>query len=43
VKESLPISDVGNVLAPDGEATLACANNALSVTLQDVRLELGKV
>ena len=43
VKESLPISDVANVLAPDGEATLACADNALIVTLQDVRLELGKV
>jgi hypothetical protein len=43
VKKSLPISEVANVLAPDGEATLACANNALIVTLQDVRLELGKV
>jgi hypothetical protein len=43
VKKSLPISEVANVLAPDGEATLACASNALIVTLQDVRLELGKV
>ena len=43
VKKSLPISQVANVLAPDGEAGLACANNALIVTLQDVRLELGKV
>ena len=31
------------MLAPDGEAGLACANDALIVTLQDVRLELGKV
>ena len=43
VKKSLPISEVANVLAPDGEASLACANDALIVTLQDVRLELGKV
>ena len=43
VKKSLPISEVATVLAPDGEATLACADNALIVTLQDVRLELGKV
>ena len=43
VKKSLPISEVANVLAPEGEASLACANDALIVTLQDVRLELGKV
>jgi hypothetical protein len=43
VKKSVPISDVANVLAPDGEASLACASNALIVTLQDVRLELGKI
>lgn len=43
VKKSLPISEVANVLAPEGEANLACANDALIVTLQDVRLELGKV
>ena len=43
VKKSVSISEVANVLAPDGEATLACASNALIVTLQDVRLELGKV
>jgi hypothetical protein len=43
VKKSVPISDVANVLAPDGEATLACANKALIVILQDVRLELGKI
>ncbi|HEU4908338.1 MAG TPA: hypothetical protein VFT17_05700 [Propionibacteriaceae bacterium] len=43
VKQSVPISDVGKVLAPDGEAGLSCANNALIVTLQDMRLELGKI
>jgi uncharacterized lipoprotein NlpE involved in copper resistance len=43
VKQSVPMSDVGKVLAPDGEAGLSCANNALIVTLQDLRLELGKI
>jgi hypothetical protein len=42
-KESVSMAQVGNVLAPDGEAGLSCANDALIVTLQDVRLELGKV
>ena len=42
-KKSLAISEVANVLAPDGEASLSCANDALIVTLQDVRLELGRV
>lgn len=42
-KESVSIADVGKVLAPDGEAELSCANDALIVTLQDVRLEFGKV
>jgi hypothetical protein len=43
VKKSVPISEVANVLAPDGEAGLACASNALIATLQDVRLEMGKI
>lgn len=43
VKKSLPLAQAANVLAPNGEAGLACANDALIVTLQDVRLELGKV
>jgi uncharacterized lipoprotein NlpE involved in copper resistance len=43
MKQSVPMSDVGKVLAPDGEAGLSCANNALIVTLQDMRLELGKI
>jgi hypothetical protein len=42
-KQSVPISEVGNVLAPSGEAGLGCANNALILTLRDIRLELGKV
>ena len=42
-KESVPMEQVGSVLAPSGEAGLACANDALIVTLQDVRLEFGKV
>lgn len=42
-KGSVSIAEVGSVLAPDGEAGLACANDALIVSLQDVRLELGKV
>ena len=41
-KESVSMAQVGNVLAPDGEAGLSCANDALIVTLQDVRLEFGK-
>jgi uncharacterized lipoprotein NlpE involved in copper resistance len=43
VKQSVPMSDVGKVLAPEGEAGLSCANNALIVTMQDMRLELGKI
>jgi hypothetical protein len=42
-KRSVSIADVGSVLAPDGKAVLSCANDALIVTLQDVRLEFGKV
>lgn len=43
VKKSVPIADVGNVIAPDGKAGVVCANDALIVTLQDLRLEFGKV
>ena len=42
-KGSVSIADVGKVLAPDGAAGLSCANDALIATLQDVRLEFGKV
>jgi hypothetical protein len=37
------MEQVGSVLATNSEAELACANDALILTLQDVRLELGKV
>ncbi|HKX13825.1 MAG TPA: hypothetical protein VJN19_01425 [Propionibacteriaceae bacterium] len=40
-KESVTMEQVGSVLA--GEAGIACASDALIVTLQDVRLEFGKV
>jgi hypothetical protein len=43
LKESVTMEHVGSVLASNGEAGLACANDALIVTLQDVRLEFGKV
>ncbi len=42
-KESVTMEQVGSVLAPAGEAGIACANDALIVTVQDVRLEFGKV
>jgi hypothetical protein len=43
VKDSVPMSEVGNVLAANGDAGLSCANNALIVTLDDLRLEFGKI
>jgi len=42
MKESVPMPDVGKVLAPEGEAGVVCANDALMVTLHDIRLEFGK-
>jgi len=42
-KESVSMSHVSSVLAPKGEAGLGCADKALIVTLQDIRLELGKI
>ena len=42
-KESVTMEQVGSVLAPNGEAGLECADHALIVTLQDVRLEFRKV
>jgi hypothetical protein len=41
--ESVPMEQIGSVLVSNGGAGLACANDALIVTLQDVRLEFGKV
>ena len=43
LEESVSMAQVGNTLTENGEAGLACANDALILTLQDVRLELGKV
>jgi hypothetical protein len=43
LEESVSMEQVGNTLTQNGEAGLACANDALIVTLEDVRLELGKV
>jgi|SRR5215218_448119 len=43
LKDSVPMEQVSSVLATNGEAGLACANDALIVTLQDVRLEFGRV
>ena len=43
LKKSLPMSQLGNVLASDGEAGVACVNNELLVTLGYIRLEFGRV
>jgi hypothetical protein len=43
VKQSVPMSKFGNVLAPSADADLWCANGALILTLRDIRLELGKI
>ena len=43
LEESVSMAQVGNTLTENGEAGLACANDALILTLQDVRLELGRV
>jgi hypothetical protein len=37
------MSQLGNVLASDGEAGVACANNELIVTLGYIRLEFGRL
>ena len=43
LQESVSMEQVGSVLASNGAAGLACANDALIITLQDLRLEFGKV
>ena len=43
LKKSLPMSQLGNVLASDGEAGVACANNELIVTLGYIRLDFVRV
>ena len=42
-KETLTMAEVGNVLAPQGEATLACNDQGLIVLLTEVRLEFVPV
>ena len=42
-KETLTMDEVGNVLAPQGEATLACNDQGLIVLLTEVRLEFVPV
>jgi hypothetical protein len=43
LKESMTMAQVGSVLASNGEVGLACGNDALILTLQDLRLEFSKV
>ncbi|HJY44392.1 MAG TPA: hypothetical protein VJ301_07195 [Propionibacteriaceae bacterium] len=43
LQESVTMEQVGSVLASNGAAGLACANDALIVTLQDLRLEFARV
>jgi hypothetical protein len=40
-KETLTMGDVGNVLAPNGDATLACNDKGLIVLLSEIRLEFA--
>ena len=42
-KETLTMDQVGNVLAPDGKAALACNDQGLIVLLTEVRLEFEPV
>jgi hypothetical protein len=41
-KETLPMASIGQVIAPQGKATLACPNNVLLVALPTVRLEFER-
>ena len=43
LKESVTMEEIGSVLASNGAAGFACANDALIITLQDLRLEFGRV
>jgi hypothetical protein len=43
LQESVAMEQVGSVLATNGAAGFACANDALIITLQDLRLEFGRV
>ena len=43
LQESMTMEQVGSVLASNGAAGLACGNDALILSLQDLRLEFGRV
>lgn len=42
-QQTLPMEQVSKILAPQGEAKVACTADAMTLTLQAVRLELGRV
>ncbi|HZA04144.1 MAG TPA: hypothetical protein VE617_06250 [Propionibacteriaceae bacterium] len=41
-RQTLPMSSIGQVIAPQGKATLACPDNVLLVALPTVRLEFER-
>ena len=41
-KQTLPMASVGQVIAPQGKATLACPDNLLLIALPTVRLEFER-
>jgi hypothetical protein len=41
-KQNLPMASIGQVIAPQGKATLACPENVLLIALPTVRLELER-
>lgn len=42
-QQTLPMEQVSQIIAPRGEAKVACTTDAMTLTLQAVRLELGRV
>ena len=41
-RQTLPMASIGQVIAPQGKATLACPENLLLVALPTVRLEFER-
>jgi hypothetical protein len=41
-KQTLPMASIGQVIAPQGKATLACPDKVLLIALETVRLELER-
>jgi hypothetical protein len=41
-RQTLPLSSIAQVVAPDGEATLTCREDVLAIDLPAVRLELQR-